>query len=113
MSDPTADPYTIRDIMAGGAAILTGLVAWVGKIQVARIDKLEGKAVPSKEEHEAHEKQDRETFIKLFEGQAEIKKEIATGFSNLSATINAIHVETLKELAKKEDKHGSFYPLDR
>lgn len=105
------DPITIRDMAASVVAFLTGLVAWIGNKQVARIDKLESKAQPSKDDFDAHKKDDRENFIALFEGQSEIKDQIAAGFADVNRTLNGVHTEILRELARKEDKHGSSYPL--
>ena len=113
MSDPTTDPITLRDLAAGAAALIAGLMAWIMKLQVARIDKIEAKLTPTSEEFLAHVQLARETFIKLFEGQDHIRKDIANLGSDMTATINAIHIETLKALAHKEDKHSTFYPLDK
>lgn len=105
MSDPSTDPVTLRDFVAGAAAIISGILVWITKREIARIDKIEQRSTPSKDDFMWHEKQDRETFIKLFEGQEQIRKDIAKLGSDMTATINSIHIETLKALAHKEDKH--------
>lgn len=95
------DPITWQAVAAGGAAVLSSLVAYVVKKNDTRIDAIESASVHSLE---AHRKEDRETFKALFEGQADIKDTLSEGFSDMSKTMHGIHATMLGELNKKADK---------
>ena len=57
-----------------------------------------------KDDFETHRKEDRETFIKLFEGQNGIKDAVSDGFRDLDKTISGIHVDLLEKISEKADK---------
>lgn len=95
------DPITWQAVAAGGAAVLSSLVAYVVKKNDQRIDDIESASVHSLE---AHRKEDRETFQTLFKGQDDIKDAISEGFADMNKTMHGIHATMLGELNKKADK---------
>ena len=72
-----------KDIATGGAFLLAGGTAFIVKQFTKRLDD--------------HEKEDRETFKAIFEGQRDIAKQINDGQRDLSAQIGI----GLRDLADK------------
>lgn len=104
------DPLGWKEIASGAALVAFTIGGWVVnrhmKESDGRFEALEEKAAdlaPARA-FEQHKQEDRETFVKLFEGQQEIKDDIQKGFLDVQKTISGIHVSVLQELGRKVDK---------
>ena len=73
-----------KELATGGITLLGGLVAFTVHTFTKRLDE--------------HEKDDKEKFNKLFDGQHDIANKISDGFRDLDGTINRIHVKLLEQI---------------
>ena len=85
-----------RLLVTGAGIIITALLGLLFSIIGNRLKK--------------HEDEDRENFRMLFTGQGAVKDQISAGFSGVRSTISDMHVDILKELARKQDKPVRYQP---
>ena len=85
-----------KDIAIAGSVLVSGMVTFVVNSFTKRLDK--------------HEKEDRETFKSIFEGQEKISDKLSDGFRNLDRSVsesstkltenvNGIHVKLLERIS--------------
>ena len=96
-----------KDVAIGGCVVVSGLTAFVVNTFTKRLDK--------------HEKEDRETFTKIFSGQETIATKLNDGFrdldravsessSKLTENVNGIHVKLLERISDvQQDLTGKNY----
>ena len=90
------DVIAWKDVAIVGCVMVSGLTAFLVNTFTNRLDK--------------HEKEDRETFNKIFNGQTEIATKLSDGFrdldrsvsessSKLTENVNGIHVKLLERIS--------------
>lgn len=79
-----------RELATGGLAALGGLIAFTVNTFSRRLD--------------THEKDDKEKFEKLFDGQSAIANKIADGFRELDGTIHRVHIELLEQISERSPR---------
>ncbi len=73
-----------KDVVVAGGAVLCGLIAFIINVVTKKVDD--------------HIRDDRENFIKLFTGQAQISEKISDGFLCLNKTVSEIHIKLLDRI---------------
>jgi len=90
------DAIKWRDVAVVVCVVVSGLVTYLVNTFTTRLDK--------------HEKEDRETFASIVQGQNEISQKVSDGFrdldrsvsessSKLTRDVNAIHVKLLERIS--------------
>lgn len=82
-----------KEIAIVGGVLLSGLLTYSVNAFTKRLDE--------------HEKEDKETFGKIFDSQERISEKISNGFRGLDQTVNAIHVKLLERINDvQQNKEG-------
>lgn len=85
------DVIAWKDVATGAAFVVSAGAAFIVRGFTSRLD--------------THEKEDRETFNNIFEGQKEIAKQVAEGFLGVERSLNETHVKLLERISDvQQDK---------
>ena len=73
-----------KDLTLIGVVALSSLIAYAVNTFTKRLDE--------------HEKEDKETFNRIFTSQENISEKISVGFRGLDRTVNDIHIKLLERI---------------